>query len=243
MGGVKEVTGPDFMWLDPAVVEESDAMDSAVKWIGKGGEFSVVVVDAVESHGCPSDGAPINAWYATHVDPWRSTECAVVLLDHVPKQRKDRPKGGIGSTHKQSRLDGAGLRVSGQAWTKKEGGSLNIYPEKDREGDVPGNPTTVGATIVGDYQTINGELAFKVTIETPKKDVSDELPGKILVAIAERGSVTGQRALCAMVKGKTTHITVAAESLVNMGLLTRESDGKAWKWTITDKGLEATGQR
>ena len=134
LGGIAEVTGSDFLWLDPGVVDAQDAFDAAIQWIGRGGPFSVVVVDAVESHGCPSDGSPINEWWESHVSPWRSTDCAVLLLDHVPKRRQDRPKGGIGSVHKLSRLDGAGLRVSGAPWTKREPGALHLYPEKGPTG-------------------------------------------------------------------------------------------------------------
>ena len=242
-GGVAEVTGTDFLWLDPGVVDAQEAFDAAIQWIGRGGPFSVVVVDAVESHGCPSDGSPINEWWESHVSPWRSTECAVVLLDHVPKRRQDRPKGGIGSVHKLSRLDGAGLRVSGAPWTKREPGALHLYPEKDRPGDIPGNPTTPAAVVVGDYWSVGGERAFKATIEAPKKEISDTLPGEILAAFGERGSVTGQRALCAMVKGKTTHIIAATERLVQDGSLAVDTTGTAHVWTITDKGLETTGQR
>ena len=196
LGGVKEVTDPNFMYLEPSVVDDKDAFDAAIQWIGRGGPFSVVVVDAVESHGCPSDGSPINEWWESHVKPWRSTDCAVVLLDHVPKRRQDRPKGGIGSVHKCRDWTGAGIRISGNPWTKRESGALNLYPQKDRHGDIPGNPTTPAAVIVGDYWALpDGESAFKVAIEAPKATGGDTLEIRVLEALGEHGPVTGQNEL------------------------------------------------
>ena len=56
----------------------------------------------------------------------------MLLIDHVPKQRIDRPMGPIGSQYKRQAVQGASLFASGQPWTKQADGRIVLRLHKDR---------------------------------------------------------------------------------------------------------------
>ena len=74
----------------------------------------------------------MTAWLQAHVDPWWTVGHTVLLVDHVPKQKKDRPRGGIGSQAKLARIDGAALYAHGVPWNGQEGGHVHLTVHKDR---------------------------------------------------------------------------------------------------------------
>ena len=117
-------TGPNIAFIRDSILEldEFDQLNpgfqAAVEWVQDGGDYSLVVIDTAESSGAPSDGASIGPWFKTMVKPFEERDIAVLILDHLPKRRQDRPLGPIGSTHKVGRLDGATYDISGQPWTK-----------------------------------------------------------------------------------------------------------------------------
>ena len=112
-----------FRYVTPAMANSQAAIAEAQTWLVGAVDpvFSLVVIDAAESAGCPSDGADVAPWYKSHVQPWRDANAGVLIVDHVPKQREDRPRGAIGSQAKLARIDGAALAISGAPWTKRTG--------------------------------------------------------------------------------------------------------------------------
>jgi hypothetical protein len=75
----------------------------------------------------------------------------VLLLDHVRKQRKDRPRRGIGSTQKLQLIDGAAYSIRGQGWNRTQDGYILLKLEKDRQGDVPALNDHPAAVITGKH--------------------------------------------------------------------------------------------
>ena len=64
----------------------------------------------------------MHPWMKTHIKPWIDAGHTSLLLDHVPKQRKDRPMGAVGSFEKLSIIRGAALYAHGIAWNGQKGG-------------------------------------------------------------------------------------------------------------------------
>ena len=138
LGGFTDVSNPDrFAFVDSLDLYEPRPFRHALGWLSFAPDptYNLVVIDAAESAGCPSDGADVAPWLRSYVDPWRRHDIAVLLLDHVPKKRES--PGAIGSQHKRAKVDGAALLARGQPWSKTTGGHVTLTNEKDRPGDLP----------------------------------------------------------------------------------------------------------
>ena len=90
----------------------------AVEWLADAGIYSLVIIDAAESSGAPSDGSSVTEWTKEKIAPFQSRNVGVLILDHVPKRRQERPRGAIGSQHKLAKVDGAAIAISGKALDK-----------------------------------------------------------------------------------------------------------------------------
>ena len=201
--------------------------------------------DAAESSGAPSDGAPVTEWFQKMIDPFQhrnKRSVGVLVLDHVPKRRQDRPRGAIGSQYKLARVDGAAFGLSGRPWTKTQDGVMALRLEKDRPGDVPGHIGAKVATITG--CTVDGRLTITIDPPTDNEDDALDIPMLLLAAIGGAGAegVRGARALNEMVKGKGIHKQEALILLIQDGLVEQIREGKANVHRLTDAGRIALEQ-
>ena len=197
----------------------------------------MVVLDAAERAGCPSDGADVAPFFKRMVDPFLAGGASFLLLDHIPKNTDGRAAGGIGSQHKLARVDGAALKVSGKPWNRIKGGRINLTLEKDRQGQLPCGVNEIAAVISGDYS--NGGFAY--TVGTSTGDNTASLLGdKVLVLLAaSEGGISGQRAIRDILKCKPTHLTTALNDLSNDGLISIEKQGRNSTYRISPQGIEA----
>ena len=176
LGKLDLITGENVAFIkDSNILELEDDLPNmslicAVEWLADAGIYSVFIIDAAESSGAPSDGSPVAEWNREKIQPFANRNVGGLILDHVPKQRKERPRGAIGSTHKLAKIDGAALGISGKAWTKTQDGALILRLEKDRHGDVPGNIGAKVAVVKGHYE---GEL-LTISIDPPNQDDDGE---------------------------------------------------------------------
>ena len=251
LGELGLVKGPNIAFVDYALKEVDElgkaaqALARAIGWLAEAGQYSLVVIDAAESSGAPSDGAPVTEWFKNMIDPFRlrKRSVGVLALDHVPKRRQDRPRGAIGSQAKLAKVDGAAFGLSGRPWTKTEDGVMTLKLEKDRPGDVPGHMGSRVATITG--RTVNGKLI--ISIDPPTNNDDDDgldMPMLLLAAIAGAGDegVRGVKVLYDMVTGKGTHKQQALKELIEEGSVRQITSGKAKVHTLTDAGLMALEQ-
>ena len=247
LGALAAFQDPErFAYVLSSIIGDAEAMRQAVAWVSGG----LVVIDAAESAGCPSDGAPINEWWCQHVTPWREASAGVLILDHEPKRKEGRALSAIGSTHKLSRIDGASIRVAaseGGAWTKTKDGKVIFVVAKDRPGDV-GAVRKVVAVATGSYDH-NG--AFQLDLRSPARDdEADEehdadtedrdIADEILAALVARApkEVRGKRQLRKLATGGNGAIDQALEDLIDDGLVERRWEGKTQIFKATP---EATG--
>ena len=110
-----------FKFLQVDIGDDLDALDAARQWANLQ-PHTLVVVDSAEAAGCPSDGADVMPWLRHNIDPWIAAGCAVLLVDHVPKNKENRPRGGIGSNRKLAHLSGAALYLTGIPMTPTTNG-------------------------------------------------------------------------------------------------------------------------
>ena len=240
LGSVDLIGRPELRYIVPSIVEDEAAMFDAVKWTTDGERPGLVVIDSCESAGCPADSNNVAPWYEKHVNPWINAGTGVLLLDHVPKRREDRPRGGIGSQYKLGRVDGAALFVQGRPWTKTTDGQIAVTLHKDRPGDLPG---TVGKTVAvfnGVHQ--NGFLDY--SIKPPGKDDEADVSDDLLYEIAKMGTdgVTGSRGVRDLVKAQGKAVDGALNDLISNGLVARRKVGRAWLYYATPDGQSAIEQ-
>ena len=121
---------PELAWIAGDIQDRPAALAEALAFLDGGAIPGLVVIDSATSFGCPADGADVTAWLNAFINPWWNAGHTVLLLDHVPKQKKDRPRGGIGSQAKLARIDGAALYAHGTPWNGQEGGHIHLTVHK-----------------------------------------------------------------------------------------------------------------
>ena len=219
------------------LVEVEGTTAAALEWLRGATDprYSLVVLDAAESWGCPSDGAPVQEWIKTFIEPWRTADIAVLLCDHVPKRPKDRPLGAIGSQRKRAAIDGAALRVIGQCWTKTKGGYITFICEKDRPGDMPGMGRAVG-TIVGDYDS-RGAFSWKLTAPATASGIEQQKVDSVLEAIqaAWPDGISGARKLQQASGMSTKDALEAVSELLRDGTVIRERHGRGFTYRASEE--------
>ena len=203
-------------------------------------EMNCIVIDAAESSGCPSDGAPVNDWLERVVLPWRTPErdYGVQVLDHIPKSR-ERADGPIGSQRKLAAVDGISLLVGGHCWSKTKSGRITLTNDKDRTGSY-GRKQAV-ATIIGDWEGHGDARTFAYRIAEPTKEdtANDNIGGAILEAVDAAGPAgfVGKNKLYEAVGGgNRNRVFAAIDSLVDGQLMATGKRGQSEIFTLTEEG-------
>lgn len=234
-----------FKMVQPDMADSELAIAQAQAWLGQSPEPALVVIDAAESAGCPSDGSEVNTWLRGYVEPWATIGSGVLVVDHVPKQRDGRPPGAIGSQRKRAMITGASIKVDGVCWTPKTNGRIMLYNEKDRPGDLPAPVGKAIAVIEGDWQGDGDARGFRVKIVAPANQDGDtvaDLPMAFLSALADEvDGVRGKRNLLTMVKGAQNDKASAVDGLVAAGMIAKSRQGKTDVFTITAHGMQMLG--
>ena len=232
-----------FKYIHGGLAEYPAVQAEAIAWLldAPDPEMNQVIIDAAESSGCPSDGSPVNDWLKKVVMPWRDpgVNSGVLVSDHIPKTKDNRPDGPIGSQRKLAAVDGISLLVSGYCWTKTKGGRLTLTNDKDRTGDY-GRKEPVAAVIAewqgeGDGRT----FAYRI-VEPTKEDANDHLGVKILNAVKDAGpeGFPGKNNLAKAIGGNRNVVFRTVDSLVDAKLLNVEKAKGSDVYTLTNEGLE-----
>ena len=211
--------------VPPALIDDPVAMKQAALWVNQGDVMGMVVIDACNSAGCPSDGSDVSRWFGTHVAPW-GKDVTILLIDHIPKREDDRAPGQIGSVHKRSMLTGVGLLLQGKAWDKKNDGRITLTSEKDRHSVLPAGIYQKVAAITGTH--VDGVLQIVVNSPT-NDDTGATLRDKIVNAIMV-DEPTGIRTMTTLIRavgGKAAKVRPELDRLIADGVIARSKDGKA----------------
>ena len=226
----------DASLQDPS---ETEARQAIADWLSES-PLSLVVIDAAESAGCPSDGSDVVPWFRMMVDPWLEAGAAVIVLDHVPKRREDRARGGIGSQHKLARIDGAALYVSGTPWNKQVGGGMKLTVHKDRPGDLPASVGKQVAMLKGEHK--DGILRYSI-VAGGDTDDDESVADELLYKIAATGfdGVKGARGIRELIKGRGKATDAALVELMENGLVSYTKMGNGYNYAATAAGLEVVG--
>ena len=234
-----------FRYLDHELFadEQVAARMGAIEWLkdAKNPEYSLVVIDAAESAGCPSDGAPVMTWIQDHVHLWATEGLGVLLIDHLPKRKTigDDVIGPIGSQAKLASITGSALEVKGTAWTRKRDGQVSLVVHKDRLGFLPPRGQ-LAAIVTGEHR--DGVLRLRV--QAPSADSvaaeGEDVERRILQALHDAGpeGVRTAKGLRTMVGFKGRATDTARKNLEDAGLLAVTRVNRASIYTITPNGQD-----
>ena len=218
-------------WRTGDLHESETAMAEAMAFLDGGTGPGMVVIDSATSFGCPKDGADVQPWIKEHVKPWINAGHTTLLLDHVPKQRKDRPAGAVGSYEKLSDIRGAALYVHGTAWNGQQGGAVHLTIHKDAGGQLPAAKFSVVSTISAEWD--GPTLAYTIG-EPNAKTESEDLELELMEAFEQVGAegARGSQGVRGLLKGKRAReVDKARDELLQSGAIQREKVGRAWVYT------------
>ena len=213
-----------------SMAEDEAALKQAALFVTQGTVTGLVIIDAVNSAGCPSDGADVAPWFKSHIEPF-GKDTTVLMLDHIPKRSDDRAPGAIGSTHKRSVLTGVSLLVEGKAWTRKEPGRVTLRNHKDRHGVLPAGLGKVVAAITGEYK--DGTLTLDA-IEPNVREDGGEIADRIIEALTAAGDdgIRGKGIMRKRVAGKAANVDAALLEMASEGVIEVTKVGAAMVYRL-----------
>ena len=225
------IGAPELVFCKGDLHLSERAMNTALEHLDKGNGPGLVVIDSATAFTCPKDGADVHPWMASHVKPWIDEGNTTLSLDHVPKQRKDRPAGAVGSFEKMSYIRGAALYIHGIAWDSKNGGAVHLTIHKDAHGQLPAPKFSVVSTISAEW---NGPtLAYTIGLPNAKAE-GEDLQDELMEAFDQVGAdgIRGSDGVRGLLKGKKVKdIDAARDELLQAGIIQRVKDGRAWVYT------------
>ena len=233
-----------FKYIHGGLSDYPMAQTEAMAWLleAPNPEMNQVIIDAAESSGCPSDGSPVNDWLAKVVMPWRDpgVNSGVLVNDHIPKTKDNRPDGPIGSQRKMAAVDGISILVGGYCWSKTKSGRITLVNDKDRTGQF-GKKDPV-ATIIGTWEG-EGEsrgFSYRITESTKEDSANANIGGELLTAVAEAGplGMVGKNTLAKCVGGNRNIVFQTIDALVEGGMLATKKAGQTITYMLTEEGLE-----
>lgn len=180
------------------------------------------VTEAMSSAGMSiNDNDDIARFYAALPRPLARTGAAVVMLDHVVKDKETQGRWGIGGQHKLAGVDGATYKLESVVpFARDKPGSSKLIVSKDRHGLVrchasPGQHQTIAVvTFHADADTMT------VTLDPPaERTLGPFKPTHIMQRISETivaipGQQMTKRAIRTAVGGKVANVDLAIEHLI-----------------------------
>lgn len=162
--------------------------------------------------------------------PLSRTGAAVVTIDHVPKSKEARGKGGIGAQAKRAMVTGCALSVDVvAAFGRGTTGKLKLTVDKDRPGHVRGFSAFAkdAGTAVLESDAVTGDVSVRVEAPDLRPAGERELfrptfvMARISQFLASTNGELSQRAIEEAVEGKSTVIRSALDHLVTGGYVSR----------------------
>jgi hypothetical protein len=192
---------------------------------------SLVIIDsftgALSLHGAdPNSGVEVERFYRTAVEPLRRHGAAVVLLDHVPKNRETRGKFSIGSERKLGACDvHLGLEVI-RPFGRGKSGLAKIVTHKDRPGHLP-RPKAAELELMSDPDA--GLVSWQIRPADPGDGERPFRPTTLMEKVSRYselcdGDTPSRNNIEANVSGKGAFVRQAIDVLVTEGFLA-EKDG------------------
>lgn len=220
----EEIVGGGFTYVRPdePLEEGSRAAFDFDNW-GPGPAELVVVDGLTEAFAVeglsPLDNSDVGKWLDLVPRPLARKGAAVLLLDHVVKNREDRGRYALGAQHKLAGVDVAySLRVI-EPFGRGRDGRVAIKVEKDRPGHVR-EFAAAGGQVALMRATSLADGDVRITLDPPEGERADFRPTGFMERISrklETDPGLSKNAIRKMVTGKNDWKHVALELLISEG--------------------------
>lgn len=184
------------------------------------------VAEALTRDGLSEDKAnEVVQWIERVPRRFARSGAAVVMLDHVGKDRENRGRWARGSGAKLGAIDGAAYEVKViSAFSRHRAGSMRITIAKDRPGAV-GELGSVAAVV--HFEPAGDGVVVRMRLEPPPRDTNEKWePTGVMERIShelERASLAGVELRASDVRGsigvKTSLASKAIEELTTKGFI------------------------
>lgn len=198
-------------------------------------DTALVIIDgvakALAAAGYSEDKAPdVLAWLVTAVNPLADAGAAVLMLDHVVKEKDGRGLWARGSGAKLGEVSGAAwvLRPD-RPFSRTQAGRAHLVQAKDREGHV----ATDGATAAVVTFTPGHDGTLTIALDPPTGGATGpdeqfrptgymERISKHVEQLNDAGIAPSVNESIGTVSGKRKHLAAALDTLVAEGFITVE---------------------
>jgi hypothetical protein len=171
-----------------------------------------------------NDNDDIARFYATLPRPVAACGPAVILIDHLVKDRENQGRWGIGGQHKLAGIDGAVYKLEQVTpFAPNKPGTSKLIVAKDRHGQVRRHATTGTQQTVATVRFDTTNEGMNIRLEPPGQgDRQPFIPTRQMQRVSEalQASPTrmlSKRAIRAAVHGDNNVIDLAVNHLVGTG--------------------------
>lgn len=221
-----------FLYHRPHRITEASASFLAGTVAARGVDLVICdgVAKALARQGLNEDKAPeVLQWLELVVNPMAEAGAAVLMLDHVVKEKEGRGLWARGSGAKLGEVTGAAWMVAAKGtFSRTKKGSFALVQAKDREGFVAADGETVA---VIHASPDSGNLTLRVQAPEAKGDepfrptVLMERVSHELESATATGQPMSKRTVRAVVRGRNDVIDAALERLVSEGFASMDKAG------------------
>jgi hypothetical protein len=216
--GLDDFTGLDF--IEPTEPMTDRAILSDVADLIQARKPSLVVIDsysaALELHGCdPNKAADIQRFHRQVVEPFRAAGAAIVLIDHLTKNRETRGRFSIGSERKLAIVD-CHLTFEAVRSLRRGGeGLIRVKTQKDRVGALL-RPNAGELQLISDADT--NAISWTLAEPDAAAAADDWRPTELMERVSNfldlQTAPLSRNAIVQGVKGKREFVLKAIDCLI-----------------------------
>lgn len=213
---------PDEPLVEPALKDLEAALELKPVLVVVDG-----VTEAFSRQGLnPLDNGDVATWLDVLPRRLVRTGAAVLLLDHVVKDREQRGRYAIGAQHKLAGVDVAySMRVI-EPFARGRDGLVAIKVEKDRPGSV--REFAAGGQVALLRARSGEDGGVRIKLEPPEQQEGGFRPTRLMQHVSERlerDAGLGKRAVREAVSGRGETVDLALELLISEGYVEARPEG------------------
>lgn len=250
LGTVAEQIAAQFVYVRPCDPFKPEALTALLD----GRSYALGIADGLsEAYGLlgldPYSNADAAKFLAALPRPIAERGAAVLLIDHVIKNREARGRFAIGAQHKLAGIAAAYSAEVIRAPSRAHAGLVKIKIEKDRHGHVRAHAEG-GVIALAHIEPSDGGESVIVRLEPPDATGGagvfrpTVLMGRVAAYLAENPGAS-RNAVIRDVSGKRTGLDEALRVLISEGYVERRQEGQAHHhyplrtYEDADRGTEA----
>jgi hypothetical protein len=235
LGADDELIRDRFIYFEPAEALTTPEVLADVRAVIEQRRPTLVAIDAAAGalalHGCdPNSGADVERFYRTVIEELRARDAAIIVLDHLTKDKEARGRYAIGSERKIGAAD-VHLRFEVvQPFGRGKTGRAKIETKKDRPGHLR-RPRAADLELVSDPDTgaITWTFAAPAADEIPATFRPTALMEKVSIYIERCVDPPSRNIVTSGVKGNAAALRLAIDTLLRENYLAAEDGARGAK--------------